>query len=104
MTVLKYLPTVDEALAAKTTVLPTQITQRGNAEAVLVSAPLRLTNRIEIGEQEHWYPANQATMPIFGEDDDMALTSKKHGFRTHPVGFDAERRILGDRSRLAATA
>lgn len=47
--------TIDDALAAKTTVLPTQKTQRGNAEAALARAPLRrtLAGSMSVGRRKY---------------------------------------------------
>ena len=73
--------TIDEALAAKTTVLPTQVMARGNAEAALERAPLRLKGRIDIGGQEHFYLEGQVAMAIPGEDGDMLV----HSSTQHPT-------------------
>jgi xanthine dehydrogenase large subunit len=73
--------TIDEALAAKTTVLPTQIMQRGDAEAALRRAPLRLQGRIDVGGQEHFYLEGQVAMAIPGEDGDMLV----HSSTQHPT-------------------
>jgi xanthine dehydrogenase large subunit len=79
--VLPPILTIDEALAAKSTVLPTQIMQRGNAEAALARAPLRLTGRIDVGGQEHFYLEGQVAMAIPGEDGDMFV----HSSTQHPT-------------------
>jgi xanthine dehydrogenase large subunit len=73
--------TIDEALAAKTTVLPTQTMARGDAEAALTRAPLRLRGRIDIGGQEHFYLEGQVAMAIPGEDGDMLV----HSSTQHPT-------------------
>ncbi len=78
---LPPIMTIDEALAAKTTVLPTQIMRRGDAEAALAGAPLRLRGRIDVGGQEHFYLEGQVAMAIPGEDGDMHV----HSSTQHPT-------------------
>jgi xanthine dehydrogenase large subunit len=72
---LPPIMTIDEALAAKTTVLPTQVMTRGDAEAALEHSPLRLRGRIDVGGQEHFYLEGQVAMAIPGEDGDMLVRS-----------------------------
>jgi xanthine dehydrogenase large subunit len=73
--------TIDEALAAEATVLPTQVMKRGDAEAALARAPLRLAGRIDVGGQEHFYLEGQVAMAIPGEDGDMLV----HSSTQHPT-------------------
>jgi xanthine dehydrogenase large subunit len=79
--VLPPIMSIDEALAAKTTVLPTQVMRRGDAEAALARAPLRLLGRIDVGGQEHFYLEGQVAMAIPGEDGDMIV----HSSTQHPT-------------------
>ena len=84
--VIEYEPlppimTIDEALAAKTTVLPTQVMARGDAEAALACSPLRLQGRIDVGGQEHFYLEGQVAMAVPGEDGDMHV----HSSTQHPT-------------------
>ena len=79
--VLTPIMTIDEALAAKTTVLPTQVMARGDAEAALARSPLRLQGRIDIGGQEHFYLEGQVAMAVPGEDGDMHV----HSSTQHPT-------------------
>jgi xanthine dehydrogenase large subunit len=79
--ILPPIMTIDEALAAGTTVLPTQVMRRGDAEAALASAPLRLQGRIDIGGQEHFYLEGQVAMAIPGEDGDVHV----HSSTQHPT-------------------
>jgi xanthine dehydrogenase large subunit len=79
--VLPAIVTIDEALAAKTTVLPTQVMTRGEAQTALERAPLRLSGRIDIGGQEHFYLEGQVAMAIPGEDGDMLV----HSSTQHPT-------------------
>ena len=53
--ILPPILTIDEALAAQSFVLPTQVMQRGDANAALAQSPLRLSGRIDVGGQEHFY-------------------------------------------------
>ena len=79
--ILKPILTIDEALAAQTFVLPTQVMQRGDADAALAKAPLRLAGRIDIGGQEHFYLEGQVAMAIPGEDGDILV----HSSTQHPT-------------------
>jgi xanthine dehydrogenase large subunit len=79
--ILKPILTIDEALAAQTFVLPTQVMQRGDADAALAKAPHRLSGRIDVGGQEHFYLEGQVAMAIPGEDGDMLV----HSSTQHPT-------------------
>ena len=79
--ILRPILTIDEALAAQTFVLPTQVMQRGDAEAALAASPLRLSGRIDVGGQEHFYLEGQVAMAIPGEDGDMLV----HSSTQHPT-------------------
>ncbi len=79
--ILKPILTIDEALAAQTFVLPTQVMQRGDADAALAASPLRLSGRIDVGGQEHFYLEGQVAMAIPGEDGDMLI----HSSTQHPT-------------------
>src|SRR5271166_1127685 len=79
--VLKPILTIDEALGAKTAVLPTQVMTRGDAQTALARAPLRLRGRIDVGGQEHFYLEGQVAMAIPGEDGDMLV----HSSTQHPT-------------------
>ncbi|HEX3575898.1 MAG TPA: molybdopterin cofactor-binding domain-containing protein, partial [Rhodopila sp.] len=79
--ILQPILTIDEALAAQTFVLPTQVMQRGDADAALAKAPLRLAGRIDVGGQEHFYLEGQVAMAVPGEDGDMLV----HSSTQHPT-------------------
>jgi xanthine dehydrogenase large subunit len=79
--ILQPILTIDEALTAQTFVLPTQVMQRGDADAALTKAPLRLSGRIDVGGQEHFYLEGQVAMAIPGEDGDMLV----HSSTQHPT-------------------
>jgi xanthine dehydrogenase large subunit len=73
--VLPPVLTVDAALERQSFVLPTQVMARGDAAAALARAPLRLTGRLDIGGQEHFYLEGQVAMAVPGEDGDMLVIS-----------------------------
>jgi xanthine dehydrogenase large subunit len=79
--ILPPILTIDDALAARRFVLPTQVMQRGDADAALAKALLRLSGRIDIGGQEHFYLEGQVAMAIPGEDGDMLV----HSSTQHPT-------------------
>ncbi|HEX4368467.1 MAG TPA: xanthine dehydrogenase molybdopterin binding subunit [Rhodopila sp.] len=79
--ILPAVLTIDEALAAQTFVLPTQVMQRGDADSALAASPLRLDGRIDVGGQEHFYLEGQVAMAIPGEDGDMLV----HSSTQHPT-------------------
>ena len=79
--ILPPILTIDQALAAQAFILPTQVMQRGDADAALAAAPLRLSGRIDIGGQEHFYLEGQVAMAIPGEDGDMLV----HSSTQHPT-------------------
>jgi len=71
--------TVDAALEQQSFVLPSQVMTRGDAAAALARAPHRLSGRLDIGGQEHFYLEGQVAMAIPGEDGDMlVLSSTQH--------------------------
>jgi xanthine dehydrogenase large subunit len=79
--ILPAILTLDNALAAQSFVLPTQVMQRGDADTALAAAPLRLSGRIDVGGQEHFYLEGQVAMAIPGEDGDMLV----HSSTQHPT-------------------
>lgn len=53
--------------------------QRGDVDLALETAPKRISGRMRIGGQEHFYLEGQASLAIPGEDDEVALvTSTQH--------------------------
>ena len=79
--ILKPILTIDDALAAQSFVLPTQVMQRGDADAALARSALRLAGRIDVGGQEHFYLEGQVAMAIPGEDGDILV----HSSTQHPT-------------------
>ena len=73
--VLPPVLTVDAALEHKSFVLPTQVMTRGDAATALARAPHRLSGRLDIGGQEHFYLEGQVAMAIPGEDGDLLVYS-----------------------------
>jgi len=76
----KPLISVDDAMAAQAFVLPAQEMRLGDAEAALKAAPNRLSGRIRIGGQDHFYLEGQVALAIPGEDGDMFV----HSSTQHP--------------------
>jgi xanthine dehydrogenase large subunit len=71
----KPLLEYDEALAAKSYVLPPMHLQCGDADAALGSATHRLKNRIVVGGQEQFYLESQIAYAIPGEDGQVKVYS-----------------------------
>jgi xanthine dehydrogenase large subunit len=72
---LPALVTISEALAAGSVLEPPQIMARGDAEAALAGAAHRLSGRIEMGGQEHFYLEGQAALALPGEAGQLHVTS-----------------------------
>jgi xanthine dehydrogenase large subunit len=76
---LPAILTIDAAMQAKHFLEPPYVMQRGDAAAVIASAPRRLAGRLEIGGQEHFYLECQAALAVPGEDGDMTIyASSQH--------------------------
>ena len=72
--------TIDDAMRAGSWLGPSVTMESGNPDSALAGAPRRLSGRIEIGGQEHFYLEGQAALAIPGEDSDMTL----HCSTQHP--------------------
>jgi len=70
---LPALITVDQALAADSYVLPSETMRRGDADAALAQAAHRLSGRLEIGGQDHFYLEGQISLALPGEDGDVTI-------------------------------
>jgi len=79
--VLPAILDVDAAMDAQAFVLPTQTMKRGDALTAIASAPHRLSGRVRVGGQEHFYLEGQVAMAIPGEDDDLLV----HSSTQHPT-------------------
>jgi len=69
------------ALAAHTTVLPTQRLVRGQPHEVLAQAPRRLKGTVQMGGQDHFYLEGQIAIAIPQEDGGMLV----HSSTQHPT-------------------
>jgi xanthine dehydrogenase large subunit len=63
--------TIDEALAARSFVLPTERLTRGNAAAAIAAAPHRLAGRFRCGGQDHFYLEGQISLAVPRENGGM---------------------------------
>jgi xanthine dehydrogenase large subunit len=71
--------TVEQARAAASLIEPTQHMTRGDADAALDAAPLRLTGGFDMGGQDHFYLEGQVAVATPGEDGQMhVLSSTQH--------------------------
>ncbi len=77
---LKPILTVDQALAARSFVLPPHTLKKGDSAGALAKAPHRLAGRLEIGGQDHFYLEGQVSLAIPWEDGDMLV----HCSTQHP--------------------
>lgn len=72
---LPALITTEQALAAQSFVLPTTTMRRGDPDAALAQAPRRISGRLDIGGQDHFYLEGQIALAVPGEDGDMTIYS-----------------------------
>ena len=72
---LPAILTVEQAIAANSFVMPSREIKRGNAEKAITSAKHRLSNRLEIGGQDHFYLEGQIAYAVPGEDGDIFVYS-----------------------------
>ena len=71
--ILEPVLTIEQALEKQMFVLPSLKSQRGNPEAALARAPLRLKDRLRCGGQEHFYLEGQISLALPGERDEMLV-------------------------------
>jgi xanthine dehydrogenase large subunit len=67
--------TIAQARAADLTIEPAQRMARGDAAAALAAAPRRLTGRLIVGGQDHFYLEGQAALATPREDGEMHVWS-----------------------------
>ncbi|MEM7044229.1 MAG: xanthine dehydrogenase molybdopterin binding subunit [Pseudomonadota bacterium] len=67
--------TIDQAMDAKSFVLPPHTMERGDPESVLGASPHRLKGRMRIGGQDHFYLEGQVALAIPGEGGTMQVMS-----------------------------
>ena len=76
---LEPVLTVEDALAKRSFLLPSQTFKRGDARAAIAKAPHQLEGRLKIGGQDHFYLEGQIAMAVPQEDGDMlVLSSTQH--------------------------
>ncbi|HTV37705.1 MAG TPA: xanthine dehydrogenase molybdopterin binding subunit [Xanthobacteraceae bacterium] len=66
---------VEDAVARNSLLCPPMIVSRGDAAAALARAPHRISHRLRVGGQEHFYLEGQVALAVPGEDGDMAVYS-----------------------------
>ena len=72
---LPAILTIEEALAHGSFVLPTQVLRRGSPSKAIARAPHRLSGRLAIGGQEHFYLEGQVAMALPREGGGMLVHS-----------------------------
>ncbi len=72
---LPAILTIDDAMEKKAFVLPSHQMERGQPEAALEKAAHRLTGRLRIGGQDHFYLEGQVALATPGEAGDMSVVS-----------------------------
>jgi xanthine dehydrogenase large subunit len=72
---LPAILSIEEALAANAEVVPKKLWTRGDPDAAIARAPHRLSGRIKMGGQEHFYLEGQNSMAIPLEDGQMLIYS-----------------------------
>jgi len=86
---VKELPpilTIDEAMAAKSFVMPVKGITRGNASEAIANAPRKVKGSTETGQQEQFYMEGQITYAVPREDGQLTLYSSTQ----HPDGNQRE--------------
>ena len=72
---LPAILTCEEAVAAESFVVPGKQFRRGDSAAALARADNRLSGRMHVGGQEHFYLEGQVSMVVPQEDGDMLVYS-----------------------------
>ncbi|WP_128292203.1 xanthine dehydrogenase molybdopterin binding subunit [Afifella aestuarii] len=72
--------TLDEALEAGADLLPPHEMRLGDCDGVLAQAPHRVSGRVRIGGQDHFYLEGQIAYALPGEDGDIVV----HSSTQHP--------------------
>ncbi|MFA6116152.1 MAG: xanthine dehydrogenase molybdopterin binding subunit [Sphingomonas sp.] len=76
---LPALVTIGQAQADGSVIEPSQCMSRGDADVALAAAPHRLSGRLEMGGQEHFYLEGQAALATPGEGGQVhVLSSTQH--------------------------
>ena len=91
---LPAILTIEDALQAKSYVLPPVFVNRGNAEAALKKASHTLTGTLEVGGQEHFYLEGQIAYAVPHEQNQWSIySSTQHPgevqhWVAHALGLD----------------
>jgi xanthine dehydrogenase large subunit len=72
---LPAILSIEDALAANAEVVPAKQWTRGDPDGAIARAPHRLTGRIKVGGQEHFYLEGQNAMAVPQEDGQMLIYS-----------------------------
>lgn len=72
---LPHVLDIDAAQLTGKLVTAPMTLERGDAAAALTTAPRRLSGRVRMGGQEHFYLESQVALAIPGEDDDVTVFS-----------------------------
>jgi xanthine dehydrogenase large subunit len=94
-TVLKPVLTIEEAMAKKSFVGPSQVWKRGNAGKAIAAARHRVAGQFMMGGQDHFYLEGQVSLAVPGEDGDVTVycstqhpSEVQHGV-AHVLGRDS---------------
>ena len=77
---LPAILTIEEALEKESYVLNPNMMQRGDSQAALSKAEHRVSGRLQMGGQDHFYLEGHIALAIPGEDDDVLV----HSSTQHP--------------------
>ena len=72
---LPAILTIEEALAQGAFVLPTEVMRRGKPESALARAPRRISGRLHMGGQDHFYLEGQIAMAVPREGGGLLVFS-----------------------------
>ena len=67
--------TAEQALKRRAFLVPPMTLERGNAIQALADSPRRITGKLRIGGQEHFYLEGQVALALPGEDQDLIVYS-----------------------------
>jgi xanthine dehydrogenase large subunit len=72
---LEPILSVEEAMARNSLLCPPMIVARGDVAVALAAAPHRISHRLRVGGQEHFYLEGQVALAVPGEDSDIVIYS-----------------------------
>jgi xanthine dehydrogenase large subunit len=72
---LEPILSVEEAMARNSLLCPPMTVARGDVAAAMAAAPHRISHRLRVGGQEHFYLEGQVALAVPGEDSDMVIYS-----------------------------